>query len=135
VGELFLWDTEHGERVNSLRGHGTVISRIAWSQDSKRLFSGGMTGVIRWWDVESGANLHTQQAHQGWIRALGVSPDDSTLLSSGEDGVIHLWDIESAALKRTLRIDRPYERMDISGLGGVSEAQRAALIALGAIEH
>jgi WD40 repeat protein len=135
VGELLLWDAEHGECVNSLSGHGSVISRIAWSQDSKRLFSGGMTGVIRWWDAESGANLHTQQAHQGWIRSLSVSPDGSTLVSSGEDGIIHLWDIERAELIRTLRIDRPYERMEISGLRGVSEAQRAALIALGAVER
>jgi WD40 repeat protein len=130
-----LWDAEHGQRVKSLSGHGSVISRIAWSQDSKRLFSGGMTGVIRWWDAESGANLHMQQGHQGWIRSLSVSPDGSMLLSSGEDGDIHLWDIESAALKRTLRMDRPYERMHIRGLKGVSEAQRAALMALGAVER
>jgi len=36
---------------------------------------------------------------------------------------------------RTLRIDRPYERMDIHNLTGISETQRAALIALGTIER
>jgi hypothetical protein len=30
--------------------------------------------------------------------------------------------------------DRPYERMNISGIKGLSEAQRAALKALGAVE-
>jgi hypothetical protein len=34
-----------------------------------------------------------------------------------------------------LRIDRPYERMDIRQLIGISETQRAALIALGAVER
>ena len=57
------------------------------------------------------------------------------LLSSGEDGVIHLWDIARATYISTLRIDRPYERMDIRDLAGISEAQRAALIALGAVEQ
>jgi hypothetical protein len=33
-----------------------------------------------------------------------------------------------------LRPDRPYERMDITGLTGVTAAQRAALLALGAVE-
>jgi len=59
----------------------------------------------------------------------------SMLLSSGEDGVIHLWEIARAELMRTLRIDRPYERMDIHNLTGISETQRAALIALGTIER
>ena len=34
----------------------------------------------------------------------------------------------------TLRIDLPYERMNISGLTGLTAAQRAALWALGALE-
>ena len=33
------------------------------------------------------------------------------------------------------RPDRRYERMDISGLTGVTEAQRDVLLALGAIDH
>jgi hypothetical protein len=55
------------------------------------------------------------------------------LVSNSEDGVIHLWDIEHAELIRTLRIDRPYKRMNIRGLTGVTKAQRAALMALGAV--
>lgn len=135
VGELLLWDAEGGERINSLVGHDSVVSRVAWSRDSQRLVSGGMTGVIRWWDAESGANLHTRQGHQGWLRSLSVSPDGSLLVSSGEDGVIHLWDIERAELIRTLRIDRPYERMDIRDLTGITTAQHAALLALGTVER
>jgi WD40 repeat protein len=133
-GELYLWDAERGERTNSLVGHNSVVSRVAWSHDGRRLFSGGMTGVIRWWDSESGAILHTRQGHQAWLRSLSVSPDGSMLVSSGEDGVLHLWSIEHAELIRTLRIDRPYERMDIRGLTGVTAAQRTALTALGAVE-
>jgi hypothetical protein len=63
------------------------------------------------------------------------------LVSSGEDGVLHLWEIAHASGDpqraepiRTLRIDRPYERMNIRNLSGITEAQRAALIALGATE-
>jgi len=35
---------------------------------------------------------------------------------------------------RTLRRDRPHERLDISGVKGLTAAQRASLRALGAIE-
>lgn len=135
TGELFLWDAKSGERLNSLTGHDSVISRVAWSRDSKRLFSGGLSGAIHWRDAQSGATLYTRQGHQGWIRSLSVSPDGTMLVSSGEDGVIHLWDIEGATLMRTLRADRPYERMQIGGLNGITQAQRAALLALGAQEQ
>jgi hypothetical protein len=34
-----------------------------------------------------------------------------------------------------LRPERRYERLDITGLTGITEAQRAALLALGAVEQ
>jgi len=134
-GELLIWDALRGERLAVLVGHDSVISRVAWSQDSQRLFSGGMTGVIMWWDAAHGSHLYTRHNHQGWIRSLRVSPDGTLLVSSGEDGVIHLWDTAQAELIRTLRIDRPYERLALSGLSGITSSQRAALFALGAVEH
>ena len=34
----------------------------------------------------------------------------------------------------TLQRDRPYERLNITGIKGLTEAQRTALLALGAVE-
>jgi hypothetical protein len=48
---------------------------------------------------------------------------------------VKLWATPSGAALRTLRPDRPYERMDITGLTGITAAQRDALIALGAVER
>ncbi len=45
-----------------------------------------------------------------------------------------MWDLQSGEHLRTLRRDRPYERLDISGVKGLTDAQRATLRALGAIE-
>ena len=36
---------------------------------------------------------------------------------------------------QTLRRDRPYERLNITGIKGLSEAQKASLLALGAFEE
>jgi WD40 repeat protein len=55
--------------------------------------------------------------------------------SAGLDGTVRLWDAQNGAGLRTLRPDRVYERMDISGLTGVTAAQRDALLALGAIDE
>jgi hypothetical protein len=58
------------------------------------------------------------------------------LLGSGSfDGTVRLWDATSRTCLRTLRSDRRYERLDITGLTGVTDAQHAALLALGAVER
>jgi hypothetical protein len=48
---------------------------------------------------------------------------------------MRLWDTSSGALRRTLRAERRYEALDITGLTGITEAQRGTLFALGAVER
>ena len=47
---------------------------------------------------------------------------------------ILLWERQTGQCLLTLRGERPYERMNISSVTGITEAQRASLKALGAIE-
>ena len=56
------------------------------------------------------------------------------LASCGDDGAIHIWELESGEHLRTLRRDRPYERLNITGIQGLTQAEIATLRALGAIE-
>jgi hypothetical protein len=48
---------------------------------------------------------------------------------------VRLWAPDTGACLRVLRDDRRYERVDITGLTGVTDAQRRVLLALGAVEH
>ncbi len=64
-----------------------------------------------------------------------ISADGRLLASCGDDSVINVWDLESGEHVRTLRRDRPYERLNITGLRGLTDAQKATLRALGAVEE
>jgi hypothetical protein len=57
------------------------------------------------------------------------------LASCAHDGVIVLWDLHSGVSLQTLQQDRPYERLNITGIRGLSAAQKASLRALGAFEE
>src|SRR6266487_2848083 len=110
------------------------VYALAWNPGGAVLLSGGIDGRLRWWDVHSGQCIRVREAHQGIVQALKVSPDGSRLASCGNDGTIRLWDLESGHSLGTLRRDRPYERLTITGIRGLAQGEIATLRALGAVE-
>ena len=133
-GELFVWEAHSGQRVQTLVEHPVVASAVAWNQRGEALISGGSDGQLRWWEVDSGRCLRVREAHQGTIHAIRVSSDGTKLASCGDDGAIHIWELKSGEHLRTLRCDRPYERLTITGIRGLTQAEIATLRALGAVE-
>ena len=72
--------------------------------------------------------------HTKPIISFDFSPTEPILASAGWDGTIRLWNTETGACLQTLRAPGPYAGMNITGVTGISEAQKVALQALGAVE-
>jgi WD40 repeat protein/class 3 adenylate cyclase/transcriptional regulator with XRE-family HTH domain len=134
-GEVCIWEVSSAQCLQAWREPGAIVYALAWNPNTSVLLSSGGDGSIRWWDVQSGECLAIRQGHQGAIQSLSVSPDGGMVASCGDDGAVNIWDIESGEYLRTLRGDRPYERLDISGAKGLTEAQKATLHRLGAVER
>ena len=69
------------------------------------------------------------------MRGVAFSADGHLVASGSFDGTVRLWETRLGTSLRTVRAERCYERLDITGLTGVTDAERAALLALGAVEH
>jgi WD40 repeat protein len=133
-GTVRLWEAGSGQLLATLHGYAGIVRGVALSGDGRLLASGGVDGTVRLWEAGSGQPLATLHGHSGAVYGVALSGDGRLLASGGVDGTVKLSETGSGACPRTLRPDRPYERMNMSGLVGVTEAQRAALFALGAVE-
>jgi WD40 repeat protein/transcriptional regulator with XRE-family HTH domain len=134
-GTVRLWDAEDGRPLATLHGHIGGVYTVALGADGRLVVSGGADGTVRLWEAEGGRLLATLRGHAGGVWSVAVRADGRLVASSGDDGTVRLWDASSGALRRVLRAERRYEALDITGLTGITDAQRGTLFALGAIER
>ncbi|MEZ4869251.1 MAG: tetratricopeptide repeat protein [Caldilineaceae bacterium] len=130
-----IWRVQTGETIAVLQGHEAWVWRVAFSPDGATLASVSEDQTLCLWDVASGQRRHRLQGHSAGVRGVTFSPDGKTVVSGSSDGTIKGWDQQNGACLFTLAAPRPYEEMNITGVTGLSEAQKLALKTLGAIEE
>ena len=133
-----LWEVASGHCLAVCQGHAGFVWSVAFSLDGKLLASGSSDETVRLWDVPSGQCLATLHGHTKIVFAVAFQPHSnsvqSLLASSSWDDTIRLWDVHTKECVGVFRSDRPYERMNIAGVTGLTPAQITTLIALGAVE-
>src|SRR5207237_1252702 len=134
-GTVRLWEVPSGRPLATLQGQTGLVRGVALAADGRLVASGSLDGTIRLWEAPSGRPVATLQGHTGAVRGVALAADGRLVASGSVDGTIRLWEASNGACLRTLRPDRLYERMDITGLTGVTAAQRDALLALGAVDR
>jgi WD40 repeat protein len=132
---LLIWDTRSWKRIRALDDPNELVFGVAWSVDGERLVSAGSDGILRWWNPQNGECILSRQGHEVPVQSLRPSPDGRLLASCGDDGAIQIWRLDSGEYVETLRRDRPYERLDITGIKGLTDAQKLTLKMMGAIEQ
>lgn len=130
-----LWDVETGECLKIMDGYTKGIRSIAFSPDSHTLVSGSDDNIARIWDIQSGTCLHAFKGHRGRVRTVAFSKDGTLVASGSNDETVKLWNAQTGHELKTLKLDRLYEGMTITNAIGLTDAQQATLIALGAIDQ
>ncbi|MFS0519401.1 NB-ARC domain-containing protein [Nostoc sp. UIC 10607] len=129
-----LWDINTGQCLQTLKGHTYRVRTIAFSPDGKILASGSDDQTVKLWDINTGLVIKILQGHHKAVRSIAFSPNSPVLVSSSEDETMKLWDIETGECLKTIRIERPYEGMNIKNAIGLTSPQKNTLKALGAVE-
>jgi WD40 repeat protein len=128
-----LWDVSTGECLQTLAGHTNRVRSVAFSPNGQMLVSCSDDQTLKLWDSSTGRILRTFEGHQKVVWSVAFSPDGQMLASGSKDETIKLWNVETGECLQTLRANRPYEGMNITGVIGLTAAQRATLKALGAL--
>lgn len=129
-----LWNIEAGECQNTFLGHEHRVMGVAFNPDGKQIASCSFDKTIKLWDVQSGECIKNLVGHKSRIRSLIYNFNGSILASASEDETINLWNTTTGSLEGTLEILNPYDGLNISKTNGLTNAQIANLIELGAHE-
>jgi len=133
-GSLRLWDVRTRQLLTRMDAHTGEVRGVALRADGGLLASAGFDARVCLWSLPDGRALATLEGHTSPVYGVAISHDGALLASGSFDGTVRLWEVSSATCLRILRADRPYERMNISGLSGITDAQHSALLTLGAVE-
>ena len=129
-----LWDISSDRSPVVLNGHTEPIRSVVVSLDGNILASGGLDKTLKLWNFKTGKCFRTLRGHTDLIWSVAFSPNGRIIASGSGDGTVKLWDVSTGECLKSIHPDRPYERMNITGVTGLTEAQKASLKALGAIE-
>ncbi len=132
--DIRLWNPATETTIATLQAHNGRIYTLAFSPDGSLLASGSEDHTVRLWDIKTQQCIAVLEDHTTRIRSVAFNNDGTLLASGSHDGTVRLWDVKSHECIRMLRTDRPYERMNITGIKGITSAQKNMLRDLGAIE-
>jgi WD40 repeat protein len=127
-----LWDVETGTCLNTLTGHTNWVFSVDFSPQGEMLASGSHDQTVRLWDIQTGECLHIGVGHTHLVSSVAFSPQGEIVASGSQDQTVRLWDIRTGHCVKTLRAKRLYEGMNLTGVTGLSSAQKDTLKALGA---
>lgn len=137
-GTARVWNLQTGEAIHTLRQHRSWVYGVAIAPHDTLLASASNDQTVCLWALDSGQLRHVLHGHTDEVISVAFDPRPSALpllCSGSSDETLKLWDAERGICLETLRAPGPYEDMNITGATGITEAQKAALKALGAVDH
>jgi WD40 repeat protein len=129
-----LWEIRTGQCLKTLQGQTSWGESVAFSPNGQILAGGSDDSTVKLWEFRTGKCLKILRGHTDKVWSVAFSSDGQTLVSGSQDETVKIWNVKTGECLKTLVAARPYEGMNITGVTGLTEAQKAMLKTLGAVE-
>ncbi|MEO0841030.1 MAG: NB-ARC domain-containing protein [Cyanobacteria bacterium J06643_5] len=131
-GMIKLWNINNGECIQTLGTFGKPIISIAFSENGKYIAYGSYDGTVTVWDINENKSIAKLQQNYSSPWSIAFN-QNSNLLAIGRDSeVIQIWDIYTGEIIKSFQGNRPLEKVNITGITGLTPATIASLKELGA---
>ncbi|WP_129671863.1 helix-turn-helix domain-containing protein [Candidatus Chloroploca sp. Khr17] len=127
-----VWALDQARLCATLSGHDNRVVAVAVCPQDRLIASGSDDRTVRIWDLATGSCRHTLSGHTRSVIGVAFHPDGERLISGSEDGTVLIWQTNTGTCLKRLATPRPYDGLNLTGATGLTTAQRASLIALGA---
>ncbi|KAF2150756.1 WD40 repeat-like protein [Myriangium duriaei CBS 260.36] len=117
--DILLWHTTSTcDNHGLLTGHKGAILDLAWSRDSRALFSASADTHIASWDIHSGQRIRRHAGHEEVVNSIDLSKRGEDLIfSASDDGSIGLWDPRQKAAVDYLLTPFPVTALAVAEAG------------------
>ncbi len=132
-GTVCLWDVASQTIQHQWQPQNQLIYGVTVDDQGNPLAISGTAQTLEVWDIRRDCHRFTLTDEGSNLWHVSLSPDGQLLLSASQEGNIHLWRVTTGEHCAALRVDRPYEAMEIGGCTGLSPVEQVILQTLGAI--
>jgi len=97
-----VWDVKTGKELLTFLGHAadppsrlvgtSAILNLAWSPDSKRIATAGISGWVRVWNPKTGEELFAFRTNEDISEVMAWSLDGARIATCAEPQVLQMWD-------------------------------------------
>lgn len=129
-GNIRTWDVASGGSIHAELPHGGWVRSIAFSPDSQQLLSTGDNQEVCLWDLQSGCELYRRVGKESVV----FTPDGLHFACSTDRWMVRFWETATGDCVGHLEAEGPFHGTNITGVTGISPAQRETLMRMGAIE-
>jgi WD40 repeat protein/transcriptional regulator with XRE-family HTH domain len=98
--KINIYDPATGSLIQTLDGHKSDVTALAFSRDGIYLASGGADGSLFIWNIQSGNIVTRLAGHTDGVEGLVFSPDGKWLITSSDDYTMKFWDAATGELLR-----------------------------------
>ncbi|NJK39845.1 MAG: hypothetical protein HC835_20630 [Oscillatoriales cyanobacterium RM2_1_1] len=133
--QVKLWSIATGTCLKTWSGSVNPLLKVRFTSAGHIQIIGNQEGNICYWnDLDKIDPCTVLLGHAHPARAVDLSADGQILASGSHDQPILVWDLKAQNSIQILRTDKPYHGMNITGVTGISSAQKVTLKVLGAID-